>query len=255
MHIETLPGDGPDLLMLHGWAMHGGVFAPLCAALAGRYRVHLVDLPGHGYSRASDTPLRLPECAQQIAAQVPSAIWLGWSLGGLIALHAAHGQANARAVVMLCASPRFVHAEDWPYGVSMRVFREFGEGLQRDWHATIDRFLALETHGSEHMREALRNLRTAVFAHGEPAPRVLAEGMHLLEHSDLREVLPDLRVPSLWLAGRRDRLVDWRAVQQAAERTPGARFERIDGAAHAPFLTHTEAVAAALDDFIRHIPA
>lgn len=254
MHIETLPGAGRDLVLLHGWAMHGGIFAPLCKALAGRYRMHRVDLPGHGYSRASATPLRLADCARRIAERVPRAIWLGWSLGGLIALHAASSEPGVRGLVMLCASPRFVSAPDWPYGVPMRMISEFGDGLQRDWHATIDRFLALEMHGSEHMREALRSLRAEVFAHGEPAPRVLAEGLHLLEHADLRSVLPGLPVPSLWLAGRRDRLVDWRAMQQAALQAPGASYLRIDGVAHAPFLTHTEAVVAALDEFVRRLP-
>ena len=50
MHIETL-GHGPDLVLIHGWALHGGVFAPLAERLASRFRLHLVDLPGHGYSR------------------------------------------------------------------------------------------------------------------------------------------------------------------------------------------------------------
>ena len=53
MHIETV-GQGPDLVLIHGWALHGGVFAPLVARLSGRFRLHLVDLPGHGHSRDED---------------------------------------------------------------------------------------------------------------------------------------------------------------------------------------------------------
>ena len=49
MHIETC-GSGPDLVLIHGWAMHGGIFAPLTPLLREHFRVHLVDLPGHGYS-------------------------------------------------------------------------------------------------------------------------------------------------------------------------------------------------------------
>ena len=45
-------GDGPPLVLLHGFAMHGGLFAPIVHALAQRHRVHVVDLPGHGYSTA-----------------------------------------------------------------------------------------------------------------------------------------------------------------------------------------------------------
>ena len=50
LHIDT-QGQGPDLILLHGWAMHSGIFAPLLAKLTAHFRVHCVDLPGHGQSR------------------------------------------------------------------------------------------------------------------------------------------------------------------------------------------------------------
>ena len=56
MHIES-HGDGPSIALVHGWAMHGGLFMPLVERLCGRYTLHLVDLPGHGRSRDSDMPL------------------------------------------------------------------------------------------------------------------------------------------------------------------------------------------------------
>lgn len=248
MFIDVREGDGPDLVLLHGWAMHGGIFAPLVDALGGRYRLHLVDLPGHGYNRLDSTPLALDVLAARIAARVPAALWLGWSLGGLVALQAAaRGDCGVRGLLMLCASPRFVAAPDWPHAVPMQVFCDFGDSLTRDYHGTIERFLALEAHGADHMREELRCLRERVFAHGEPDPRALSEGLLLLEHSDLRAGLPTLSIPSLWLAGRRDRLIDRRAMQQAAELVPRAQYTCIDGAAHAPFLTHAAVVAAAID--------
>ena len=84
LHVEVV-GKGPPLVLLHGWAMHGGVFAPLVARLRDRYTLHIVDLPGHGLSRDCDIPLALDPCVEAIAAHVPPAPWCGWSLGGLIA--------------------------------------------------------------------------------------------------------------------------------------------------------------------------
>jgi pimeloyl-[acyl-carrier protein] methyl ester esterase len=75
-------GAGPALVMIHGWAMHSGVFAPLSERLEHRFTLHLVDLPGHGDSRASALPLELDAVSAAIAERVPSgALWLGWSLG------------------------------------------------------------------------------------------------------------------------------------------------------------------------------
>ncbi len=51
VHIE---GEGRDLVLLHGWAMHGGIFTDLLPELKQHHRVHVIDLPGHGQSDADD---------------------------------------------------------------------------------------------------------------------------------------------------------------------------------------------------------
>lgn len=244
-------GAGPPLVLLHGWAMHGGIFAPLVEALRAHRTLHVVDLPGHGHSRDAGVPLELQACAHAVLDAVPDAPWCGWSLGGLVALQAAtQHPARVPALAMVCATPRFVVADDWPHGMPAAVFDGFADGLRQDWRATIERFIALEAFGSDHMREELRLLREAVLARGEPATAVLADGLRLLHDADLRAALPGLAVPSLWLAGRRDRLVDPRAMRRAATHAPGARYVEVEHAGHAPFLTHADAVASALLDFL-----
>ena len=248
-------GKGPPLVLLHGWAMHGGIFAPLVERLRDRYTLHVVDLPGHGNSRDCDVPLQLQSCVDAVAAVVPAAPWCGWSLGGLIALHAAATRpARVPALAMLCASPRFVRGDDWKYGVSAEIFRDFAAGLRSDYRGTLDRFVALEAFGSEHAKEEIRTLRDGLFERCEPAASVLAEGLELLETSDLRDALPGLQVPSLWLAGRRDRLVDPRAMRDAAELAPGSTLHVVEHAGHAPFLTHADEVATHLTMLMERLP-
>ena len=55
LHVE-ITGSGPPLVLLHGWAMHGGVYAPLVARLHDTHTLHVVDLPGHGLSRDCGVP-------------------------------------------------------------------------------------------------------------------------------------------------------------------------------------------------------
>jgi pimeloyl-[acyl-carrier protein] methyl ester esterase len=251
LHVEVV-GSGPPLVLLHGWAMHGGVFAPLVERLCDARTLYVVDLPGHGHSRDCEVPLQLEPCVAAVAAAVPVAPWCGWSLGGLLALHAAATRPHAvPALAMLCASPRFVRGPDWKYGVSAEIFRDFAAGLRGDYRATLDRFVALEAFGSEHAKDEIRALRDDLFARGEPAASVLADGLELLETADLRGELPGLAAPSLWLAGRRDRLVDPRAMREAAALAPNAAgMHAIEHAGHAPFLTHAAEVAARLRDFL-----
>ncbi|MGH8106505.1 MAG: alpha/beta fold hydrolase, partial [Arenimonas sp.] len=149
MNIEQR-GTGPALVMIHGWAMHCGIFAPLISLLEKHFTCYLVDLPGHGRSLDDHSSLNLAAIAQEISERVPRATWCGWSLGGLVALHAAqHHQING--LIMLCASPRFVKADHWPHGMPASVFTGFAEDLQKDYRATLDRFISLEAQGSDHM--------------------------------------------------------------------------------------------------------
>ncbi len=256
LHIEVR-GRGAPLVLLHGWAMHGGVFAPLVARLEDRFTLHVVDLPGHGRSRDSRVALEPEHCAAAIAAQVPVAPWLGWSLGGMVALHAASTRPErVPALAMVCSAPRFVRDpqaaadDDGRFGMSAEIFAGFARGLREDYHGTLERFIALEAFGSDDPKGELRALRAEVFARGEPPAAALADGLDLLRSVDQRPLVPGLRVPSLWLAGRRDRVVDPRAMRAAAARAPDARFVQIEHGGHAPFLTHADEVAAAIVDFL-----
>lgn len=246
LSIEQL-GHGPQpLVLLHGWAMHGGVFAPLVETLAERCTLYVVDLPGHGRSRHCGLPLEPHACARAIAAATPPAAWLGWSLGGLVALTAALEQpSHVRALAMLCATPKFVRDAGWPHGSDGTLVHQLALDLETDYRATLERFLALEAMGSDDPKAELRRLRAEVFERGEPELRVLQEGIGLLERTDLRARLPQLAVPSVWIAGRRDRLVPPAAMAWSADAC-GGRFVEIPHAGHAPFIGHADAVAAAL---------
>lgn len=252
MHIDSI-GSGPDLILIHGWAMHGGIFAPLTPLLAERFRVHVVDLPGHGYSSESDESIDPARCAAGIAATLPPAIWVGWSFGGLVSLRAALDHArHVRGIVEIAASPRFVSGPDWPHGVPGEVFVEFGAGLLADYRQTIERFLALETLGSAHGQQELRALKAHVFERGDPALPVLEQGLDVLQSTDLRSHLPALAVPNLWIGGRRDRLVPSAAVRWAAQHSPHGEFLEISSG-HAPFLSHAQEVAGVIATFADRI--
>jgi pimeloyl-[acyl-carrier protein] methyl ester esterase len=251
LHIEA-SGQGPNLILLHGWAMHSGIFARLLPSLEQHFRVHCVDLPGHGQSIHSKLALNYDvvwsELNQRI--QAPS-YFMGWSLGGLFALHgAAYFPERCMGLIMQNASPCFVHRPDWPHGMPASVFSQFASDLQQNYTRTLHRFFMLEAQGSEHMRDDLRLLQRTAFSFGEPNARILCEGLYLLEQTDLRSTLAKLSTPNLWLAGRRDRLVNPDAMQSASQMSNG-QFHLLTHGGHAPFLTEPGTVTQHIVNFIQ----
>jgi pimeloyl-[acyl-carrier protein] methyl ester esterase len=200
-------------------------------------------------------PASLPELTLQVMADIaPGAVVLGWSLGGLVALDAALDMPQRlRGLVLANATPRFVTAPDWPQAMAPEQLQAFADGLSQDYKETLQRFLTLQVRGDESARALLRQLRDALFAHGEPDTASLANGLTVLKDSDLRARLRQVSVPTLVLAGGYDRLTPPAASEAMAAQISGARLEVFPKSAHAPFISHAEAFATAVLGFVHDL--
>ncbi len=115
-------GSGPNLTLLHGWGLNGAVWNGIRDALALRYTLHIVDLPGHGLSNGTATAT-ITEMADAIAeAMPPRSHLLGWSLGGLVAQDLARRHAERiDRLVLVATTPSFLQRHDWTYAVQPTV--------------------------------------------------------------------------------------------------------------------------------------
>ena len=252
VHVEIRGDAGPDIVLLHGWALHGGMWGPWLDPLATRARLHFIDLPGHGRSPWPEGATSLRDLAAAVSPHVPAgAAVIGWSLGGLVALEMARSRpAEISALVLVATTPCFLNRDDWSAGMNPAVLEGFAAGLTGDYRRTIANFLALQTWGDEHATQALRAMRAQLDDHGEPDPRALAAGLQILRHADLRDRLGAIGMPALVIAGEHDRITPAAAGRELAARLPSARFLQVAKAGHAPFLSHPEPVAREVTDFL-----
>ena len=174
------------------------------------------------------------------AAVAPArAIWVGWSLGGLVAQRLAIDSPERVAkLVLVASSPCFVRHWDWRHAMRFQVLHLFAETLGRNYQTTLKRFLALEVHGSENAVEQLRLLRQMIFQHGEPDAKVLRDGLAILVNEDLRGELGHILCPVLLMMGRRDSLVPVSAGAAIQGMLTDARLHVFERAGHAPFFSH-----------------
>lgn len=246
-------GHGPDLVLLHGWGLHSGVWEETAATLAENFRVTLIDLPGHGRSPLLAGHYSLTTLAQQLLESAPPhAMWVGWSLGGIIAMHlAAQHPERVNKLMLVASTPKFVRAPGWEHGVEADTLDEFVCALTSDYRSCIKRFLALQLRGSAHAAQTLRRLDAIAFRHGEPDQRALSAGLALLRDSDMRAGLGGITCPALVIAGERDMLTPPDAQRFLAAHLPQAHLSVITGAGHAPFLSHAQEFLRVLNEFLQ----
>lgn len=254
LHVEIL-GQGEPLVLIHGWGMHGGVWAPLLSPLAQRYQLHLIDLPGMGFSPAmpAGEPFTLEALADRLLQVIPDASHvLGWSFGGLAAMALAkHYPQCVRKLILVASSPKFVNTEDWQHGMNGLLFRQFADQMAQDYHTTLHKFLSLQCLGSSQTRDTLRILKSSFASRPEPSPNALQQALAVLLEADLRGLIPALQLPVLLLQGTRDTLVPPSVAEWMHQMMPTSKLTLFNGAGHAPFLSDTDAFVAALDDFLQ----
>ncbi len=246
----TTRGQGSELVLLHGWGMHSGIWGELVDVLATEFRVNLVDLPGHGVNRHVPLSCDLNTVAELILSELPPAAWLGWSLGGLVTLAAALRQpCKVQRIILVAANPSFSKQPGWDCGVDQAAQQAFSDGLQTDAAGTFNQF-CLRTFGVHWKKELQQRLGAEPKIENAPTSSVLNAGLHLLYNNNLLPDLDACKMPALFLGGLRDRTVRPQSLDQAAALMPDARTSFIPAAGHAPFISHEQTFLNIVSGFL-----
>ena len=258
LHFERR-GDGPPLVLLHGFTGSARSMSGVAAALAPEYETLAPDLPGHGRSvgGASAAGYRFDECIDGLAATLAAAgheraHWLGYSMGARLALACAVRHPERVASLVLLAGRAGI-----------------ADTAEREARRVADGALAtrLETNGIEDfvtewlaqpLFGTLQRLGPAFMADERRArlandPCELAASLRALgpaAQPPLFAELPRVHVPVLLVVGA----LDTRFVASAhdlARRLPRAEVREIADAGHAAHLEQPVAFVAAVREFLR----
>jgi pimeloyl-[acyl-carrier protein] methyl ester esterase len=257
LHVE-IAGRGRDLVLLHGWGANLRVWDELTRALARRFRVIALDLPGHGRSswdpQATTPAAQAWRVCETLAPLTTRYSLLGWSLGGQFALDlAAALPAGIERLVLVATTPKFLAAPGWRHGLKAAALEELAVRLRADPPRALDEFLQLQVRGSapRTATRVLEKLVAALAVHGTPRAEALACDLERLRDGDLRAQLAAVRAPTLVIAGGRDRIARAGAARALAAALPRGRCRTLARAAHVPFLSHPQQFATLVSGFLR----
>ncbi|GJL71537.1 MAG: pimeloyl-[acyl-carrier protein] methyl ester esterase [Nitrosomonas sp.] len=237
IHVEIL-GNGPNLVLLHGWAMHSKIWHSVRDQLAKRYCLHLVDLPGHGYSPPCQ-PGTLQRMVDKVWEILPeSCIVCGWSLGGQIAMQLAiRYPERISALVLIATTPCFVKRPDWPWGMETTTLKLFRHNLEQHYEETINRFLTLQLSGSSDSKPVLAQLRKNFIQCGQPDIHMLLAGLEILLTSDLRDEVKQIKQSVLLMHGENDVITPVSAAKWMHQQLQHSKLALFSGCGHVPFLS------------------
>lgn len=232
-------GEGPAVLLIHGWSLSGEVWDRQLRVLAeAGYRAVAMDQRGHGDSDAPLTGYGIEDLTADAlgvldALDIESAAVVGWSLGGMVGLRLAHEHPDRiRALVMVASNGVAAsRTEAFPFGVPAEgplaaiLAAEHADRIALRRSAVGDPF---GEPPAEHTLDWLHriSLQTPSWAG--------AAAMRTLMCTDQSDLLPAVTVPVTQIVGTADPALSLRGARWVRERL-GSVLVEID-CGHYPML-------------------
>jgi len=244
LHSER-DGAGPPIVLLHGFGQTGRCWGPLAPALARLRTVVRLDAPGHGDTGGEGADL--PDTAHLMAEAGGPAVYLGYSMGGRMALQLAVDRPDVvEALIVLGATPGIEdsaeraarHAAD--RALAARI-RDGGVPAFVDHWLALPMFAGLPPEGrfeDERRRNSAEGLATSLerAGTGNQAPQW--------------DRLATIAVPTLVVAGEDDERYAAIAARTAAAIGPHATTALVPGAGHSAHLEQPERFTALVLDWL-----
>jgi pimeloyl-ACP methyl ester carboxylesterase/acyl-CoA thioesterase FadM len=243
-------GDGPPVLFVHGFPLDRTMWRPVTALLTGWRRI-APDLRGFGLSDVPAT-FSMPDYADDLAAlldalHLPQAVVCGLSMGGYVAFELLRRHPEkVRALIL--ANTR---AEADDQQAKQRRDEMIGlvqrEGPGALAHLLVPQLLAPANLSA--MPQVVESLRATIT--GNPAPGLIGALKAMRDRADYRALLEEIRVPTLVIGGREDRLVPPDSARRLAREVPGAQLTLIPDAGHLTPLEQPVATSRVIAEFLQ----
>jgi pimeloyl-ACP methyl ester carboxylesterase len=250
IRFDDSGGDGPAVILSHGFLMDREMFEHQIDALAGEFRVIAWDERGFGETESDGKPFTYWDSAKDCLGlldhlDIDRAVLGGMSQGGFLSLRAALlAPERVRALVLIDTQAGVEDPERLPAYLHM----------QKTW---------LEVGPVDELAEAIANLiigdpvlNEVWIAKWRALPResMRAPGDCLFNRDDISERLGEISCPAIVFHGTADQSIEMELAEKLCHGLSGCEgVVRIEGAPHASNLTHPDEVNGPLLQFLRSL--
>jgi 3-oxoadipate enol-lactonase len=248
IRFDDSGGDGPPVILAHGFLMDREMFAPQLDALAPEFRVITWDERGFGETEFDGEPFSYWDSARDALGLldhlgIERAVLGGMSQGGFLSLRAALLEPDrVRALILIDTQAGTEDPERLPaYRQMQQTWLEVGP--VDELAQTIAGLIIGEPALNEQWISKWREL---------PRASMRAPGDCLFERDDISDRLGEISCPAIVIHGTADRSIEMERAEELCEGLLGCvGVARIEGASHAANLTHPAEANAAILDFLR----
>jgi 3-oxoadipate enol-lactonase len=250
IRYEDSGGEGPPVILSHGFLMDREMFAPQVTALAPEFRVITWDERGFGETEFDGRPFTYWDSASDClglldALGIEQAVLGGMSQGGFLSMRAAlSAPERVRALILIDTQSGVEDPERMPAYLQM----------QKTWleHGPVDEL----ANTIADLIIGDPELNAVWIAKWRKLPResMQAPGDCLFGRDDITPRLGEITCPAIVIHGTADRSIEIGLAEQLCHDLPDCRgLVRVDGAPHAANLTHPDAVNPPLLEFLRTV--
>ena len=263
IHVK-ISGEGPPMVLLHGWTSSHRDWNPFLAAFEPAHRVFRWDARGHGghhlETASVPTVARMARDLQNLLDhhQLDQVIVAGHSMGALTLWQYLRdfGDSRLAKLIFIDQSPRLVTDAGWPNGIcgdfdAARNAR-FIDDLETDFAEAVLRLVAFghNARARQLYEENGPGIQSARQRLASFDARALIDCWKSLTAADYRDVLPTIGVPALLVYGGASNFYSTATAHYVRDHIPDARLHIYPDVDHAPHLWEKERFVRDVLDFV-----
>jgi len=247
----TVMGDGPPVVLLHPFPANHKVWLPAAELLAGRYRLILPDLRGHGQSNPGDGPATMQKHAADLVRLAETcafgkAVYAGVSIGGYILFELWRRHRDRVSGLILCDTRAGADSDEGRANRLKAADEVEKQGPVPFIDSMIPKLLGDTTRTTRpDLVERARKMMLEASAAG-----IAAVQRGMASRPDSTADLKTINVSTLVMVGAEDTLTPLSEAESMQRQITGSRLQVIPRAGHYAVFEQQEAAGKAIRGFL-----